>query len=517
MDLGFRLVVPLMGVALAALACSESAGSGTQGGGAGSGGVPAGGASPSGSGGDVSGGTGAVQTGGGPGGGAPTGGTGGTSSGSGGARPDAGSGGAYGGMNGGAGSDGAGQGGTSPGGSAGTGGAGAGAGGGAGSGASGAAGAGGMSHAVDAAFCRQELSRAAEHYQGFRGAYTDPMRIPRSAQGGTVRTVTPSDWTSGFPAGTFWLLYDHTQQAAYRTAAESWTQALEGQRTRTSDHDIGFIINCTFGNGYRLTQNAAYLTVITRAAQSLATRFNATVGATRSWDFGSWSFPVIIDNMMNLELLLNATKLGGDMRYAQMAVTHALTTDRNHFRSDASSYHVVDYNASTGAVVRKQTNQGLADESAWARGQAWGLYGYTMMYRETRDQRFLARALAIADFYTGHARMPSDGVPYFDFDAPVRSDVPDHRDASAGAIAASGLFELAGFASGAASERYLAFAIRAARSLSSASYRAALGANSHFLLMHSVGNYPQSDEVDVAMNYADYYYVEALLRCSKLP
>jgi hypothetical protein len=332
-----------------------------------------------------------------------------------------------------------------------------------------------------------------------------------------VRLVGASDWTSGFPAGTFWLLFEHTQDAAYRSAAESFTQALEGQRLRTGDHDIGFIINNTFGAGHRLTGNTAYVAVITRAAQSLATRFSATVGATRSWDFGSWSYPVIIDNMMNLELFFNAARLGGNMQYAEMAVTHALTTDRNHFRNDSSSYHVVDYNASTGAVVRKQTNQGLADESAWARGQAWGLYGYTMMYRETRDQRFLTRAQAIADFYTGHARMPADAVPYFDFDAPVRNDVPDHRDASAGAIATSGLFELAGLASGAASERYLAFAIRAVRSLSSASYRAALGANSHFLLMHSVGNYPIDDEVDVAINYADYYYVEALLRCSKLP
>lgn len=378
------------------------------------------------------------------------------------------------------------------------------------------AGASGGAHAADSAFCRAELSRAAEHYEGFLAAYTDATKIPRSARAGTARIVGASDWTSGFPAGTLWLLYEHTQGVELRTAAEKWTQALEGQRLRTSDHDVGFIINNTFGAGYRLTQNPAYVAVITRAAQSLATRFNATVGATRSWDFGSWSFPVIMDNMMNLELFLNAAKLGGNMQYAEMAVKHALATDANHFRSDSSSYHVVDYNPSTGAVVRKQTNQGLADESSWARGQAWGLYGFAMMFRETKDNRFLTRAQAIADYYTGSERMPADGVPYFDFDAPVRADVPDHRDASAGAIAASALFELARFAPPAASDRYLAFALRVVRSLSSEAYRAKLGENSHFLLMHSVGNYPINDEIDVAINYADYYYVEALLRCAAL-
>jgi len=381
-------------------------------------------------------------------------------------------------------------------------------------GAAGMAGASGGPHAADAAFCREELSRAAEHYEGFLSAYPDPTKIPRSARAGTPRIVGAGDWTSGFPAGTLWLLYEHTQAADLRTAAEAWTQALEGQRLRTSDHDVGFIINNTFGSGYRLTQNPAYVAVITRAAQSLATRFNATVGATRSWDFGSWSFPVIMDNMMNLELLFNAAKLGGDKQYADMAVAHALTTDKNHFRSDSSSYHVVDYNPTSGAVVNKQTNQGLADESSWARGQAWGLYGFAMMYRETEDSRFLARAVAIADYYTGS--VPADGVPYFDFDAPLRDDVPDHRDASAGAIAVSGLFELAGFAPAAASQRYLAFAVKAVRSLSSQAYRAKLGENSHFLLMHSVGNYPINDEIDVAINYADYYYVEALLRCAAL-
>jgi hypothetical protein len=387
-------------------------------------------------------------------------------------------------------------------------------------GSSGGGGAGGStSHAADAAYCTQQIAQAATDFARFRTTYTNPASIPRSAKGGTARMVKADDWTSGFPAGSFWLLYERTKDQAWRTAAESWTAALTSQQTRTDTHDVGFIINCSFGNGYRLTQNASYKTVITTAAGSLASRFNATVGCTRSWDFGSWMFPVIIDNMMNLELLYRATALGGDARYKQIGTTHAATTRMNHFRADYSSYHVVDYNPTTGAVIKKQTNQGLADESAWARGQAWGLYGFTMSYRETNDARFLDQATRIADFYTQSTRMPADGVPYFDFDAPVRDDVPDYRDASAGAIAASGLFELAKYAPAAAAERYRAFAIKAVRALSSTGatgYRAATGTNNQFLLMHSVGNYPQNDEVDVAINYADYYYLEALGRCADL-
>jgi rhamnogalacturonyl hydrolase YesR len=384
-------------------------------------------------------------------------------------------------------------------------------------GGGGAAGAGGaISHAADAAYCAQQITQAASDFTRFRTTYTNPTSIPRSAKSGTARLVNTSDWTSGFPAGSFWLLYERTKDQAWRTAAESWTAALASQQTRTDTHDVGFIINASFGNGYRVTQTASYKTVITTAAASLASRFNTNVGCTRSWDFGTWMFPVIIDNMMNLELLYRATALGGDARYKQMGITHAATTRANHFRADASSYHLVDYNPTTGAVIKKQTNQGLADESAWARGQAWGLYGFTMSYRETNDARFLDQATRIADFYTQSSRMPADGVPYFDFDAPIRDDVPDYRDASAGAIAASGLLELAQFATGAAAERYRAFAIKAIRSLSSTSYRAATGTNGQFLLMHSVGNYPQNDEIDVAINYADYYYLEALGRCADL-
>jgi hypothetical protein len=419
----------------------------------------------------------------------------------------------------------AGGGGAGAGGSAGGGDGGAGTGGGAGNGggagsdggaATGGAG-GAVSHAADAAFCAAQLASATATYQTFRQTYTDPTQIPRSVTtGGQVRLVPPSDWTSGFVAGSYWLLYERTGDMAWRTAAESWTAALMSQRTRTDTHDVGFIINTSFGAGYRITQNAAYAQVVKDAAASLATRFNATVGATRSWDFGTWKFPVIIDNMMNLELLYRGTALGGDARFAQIAVTHALTTRANHFRADWSSYHLVDYDPTTGAVIKKQTNQGLADESDWARGQAWGLYGFTMSYRESQDARFLDQATHIADFYVGPLGVPADGIPYFDFDAPKRADVPDYRDASAGAIATSGLLELARYVPADARERYLAFALNSLRTLASPAYRAAAGTYGQFLLMHSVGNYPANDEIDVGINYADYYYLEALVRCAAL-
>jgi rhamnogalacturonyl hydrolase YesR len=378
------------------------------------------------------------------------------------------------------------------------------------------AGAGGGGYAADIAFCSDELARAAKHYEGFKSAYTNPERIPRSVADDEVRLVGRNDWTSGFPAGSFWLLYEFTEDPAWREAAEERTAALAAQRTRTDTHDLGFIVNNTFGAGLRITGNDEYASVVIDAAESLASRFDPRVGATRSWDSGSWTFPVIIDNMMNLELLFHAARLGDRPELRELAVVHAQTTLENHFRPDDSSYHVVDYDPQTGTPIAKRTHQGLSDESAWARGQAWGLYGFTMCFRETEEPAFLEQAQKIADFYTQHPALPDDGVPYFDFDAPERSDVPDLRDASAGAIAASALLELSKYAKAGALERYLGFAIRAIRSLSSAGYRAEHGQNGHFLLEHSVGNYPKNDEIDVGINYADYYFLEALLRCSRL-
>lgn len=394
-----------------------------------------------------------------------------------------------------------------------SGGSGSGGGGGGGTGgSSGGGGSAGQPSSFDVAFCTKALDAAALQLAGFRAAYTTAASIPRSASsGGNVRLVGPADWTSGFVAGNFWLIYEHTQDAAFRSAAEARTVALAGEQNTTSHHDLGFQFMSSYGNGYRLTKNTAYPAVLKKAADSLSTRYSATVGAIKSWDFGSWDYPVIIDNMMNLKLLYHVAEASGDMAYAQRATTHAATTLANHFRADHSSFHLVDYNSSTGAVVGKQTRQGLRDDSDWARGQAWGLYGFTEAHGATSRADFLVQAENIADLIIDHPNLPADKIPYWDYDAPDQPSTP--RDASAAAIAASGLLELAGYAAEPKATRYTNFALEILRSLASPAYAAATGENSHFLLKHSVGSFPENSEIDVALNYADYYYLEALLRC----
>jgi hypothetical protein len=238
------------------------------------------------------------------------------------------------------------------------------------------------------------------------------------------------------------------------------------------------------------------------------------VGCIRSWDSKPWRYPVIIDNMMNLELLLWATHESGDSSFARIAVIHANTTLRNHFRPDYSSYHVVDYDTATGAVLAKKTAQGYADSSAWARGQSWGLYGYTVMYRYTHDPRYLEQAEHIAAFILGNPNLPADKVPYWDYNAPGGNRVL--RDASAAAIMASALIELSRYTVHGKGKSYLEAAEQIIVSLSSANYHAVVGANGGFLLMHSVGNLPGRTEVDVPLTYADYYFVEAMLRYKEI-
>jgi hypothetical protein len=382
-------------------------------------------------------------------------------------------------------------------------------------GAVGQGGSAGQPNLPDVAFCTTALDAAALQLAGFMATYTTPASIPRSAStSGSVRLVGPADWTSGFVAGSLWLIYEHTQDAKFRSAAEARTVALAGEQNTTSHHDLGFQFMSSYGNGYRLTKNSAYPAVLQKAATSLSTRYNSTVGAIRSWDFGSWSFPVIVDNMMNLKLLYQAAELSGDEAHAERATKHAATTLANHFRADHSSFHLVDYNPSTGAVVGKQTRQGLRDDSAWARGQAWGLYGFTEVHGETGRADFLMQAENIASFLLAHPNLPDDKIPYWDYDAPDEPSTP--RDASAAAVMASALLELAGYAAEPNAARYRSFALDILRSLSSPAYAAAKGENSHFLLRHSVGSMPENSEINVALNYADYYYLEALLRCRKL-
>lgn len=333
---------------------------------------------------------------------------------------------------------------------------------------------------------------------------------------GNLRTSDVGWWCSGFYPGSLWYIYEYTSDETFRDMAWKATLKLDTLIGRHTDHDIGFQINCSYGNAMRLTgDSAATVPTYLAAARKLAGRLNPATGVTLSWDWvrKDWRYPVIIDNMMNLELLVKAARISGEEEPAAAANTHAHTTLKNHFRSDWSSWHLVDYDPVTGEVRSKETVQGYADESAWARGQAWALYGFTMMYRETGLKEYLDAAENIAGMILKH--LPEDGIPYWDFNAP---DIPDAlRDASAGAIMASAFIELSTLtADKEAAETYLETARKQLLTFSSEEYLARPGENGFFLLKHCVGNIPENSEVDVPLSYADYYFLEALVRYSKL-
>ena len=249
--------------------------------------------------------------------------------------------------------------------------------------------------------------------------------LPRTAKDGKMITCESPWWTSGFYPGTLWYCYEYSNDPQVRAAAEEMTSRVEKQKYTTSNHDVGFIINCSFGNGYRLTHNEAYREVIETAAKSLSTRFHPVTGCTRSWNSKKWQFSVIIDNMMNLELLTVASSMTGDNSYYKKAKSHADRTMMNHFRPDGSSYHVVSYN-NDGTVEKKCTHQGQKDDSSWARGQAWGLYGYTSCYRESKNAEFLRQAENIAALIMRRVKT-EDAIPLWDYDAPDMPQTP--RDA----------------------------------------------------------------------------------------
>ncbi len=336
--------------------------------------------------------------------------------------------------------------------------------------------------------------------------------LPRTFEHGQLVTIPTRDWTSGFFPGSLWYLFEATGDAKWRASAEKFTAYLEPEQHNTRTHDVGFILYCSYGNGLRLTGNEAYKAVLLNGAKSLSTRYYPSVGAIKSWDrsVAGFLFPVIIDNMMNLELMLWAAREGPAERYRDIAIRHADTSLQHHFRPDGSSYHVVVFDEASGRVEKRVTHQGTADESAWARGQAWGLYGYTVMYRETKDPRYLAQAQKIAAFLMNHPRLPADKVPYWDFDDVKIPNAP--RDSSAAAIICSALLELRGYVAPDLAAGYTAFAEAQLRSLASPAYLAEPGANGGFLLMHATGNHPKNSEIDVPINYGDYYFLEALLR-----
>lgn len=345
----------------------------------------------------------------------------------------------------------------------------------------------------------------------------DEGEFPRSANAdGSLRTSDIGWWCSGFYAGSLWYIYEYTGDGIIHDMAWKHTLALEPLIHRHTDHDIGFQINCSYGNALRLTgDSTAVVETYLAGARKLAERFTPETGVIKSWDFlrKDWRYPVIIDNMMNLELLMTASSISGDESLSDIAITHADNTLMNHVREDGTTCHLVDYDPETGEVRSKETVQGHADGSTWARGQAWALYGYTMMYRETGHGEYRNAADEIGNWIM--ANLPDDGIPYWDFNAP---DIPYAlRDASAAAIMASAFIELSTLTKKPDyAEAYLETARRQLLTLGSDEYLACPGENAGFLLKHCVGNMPENGEIDVPLSYADYYFLEALVRYSGL-
>ena len=337
--------------------------------------------------------------------------------------------------------------------------------------------------------------------------FVDSLRPqPAAEKLGRRRVCDIYDWTSGFFPGSLWYVYEFTGDEAVKAEAVKFTELLNPIRKYTGTHDLGFMMNCSYGNALRLSPSDTIPAVLVETADNLCSRFDEGVGCIRSWDFGHWNFPVIIDNMMNLDLLFSASKLTGNPYYKEIAIKHADTTMPNHFREDYTCWHVVSYN-NDGTVEMKETFQGKNHDSSWARGQAWAVYGYTATYRETGDRKYLDFAINIADMIMSKVTT-EDAIPYWDYDAPVLADTP--RDASAAAVTACGLLELSTFAPD--GQKYFDYAEKILKSLSSDAYLAAPGENQGFVLMHSTGSLAHGSEIDVPLNYADYYYLEGLQR-----
>ena len=336
-------------------------------------------------------------------------------------------------------------------------------------------------------------------------------RMPKTFEKNALVTSDTNWWCSGFYPGTLWYLFENTGDTVIKTEAIKRLGILEKEKFRTEDHDLGFMMYCSFGNAYRITKQPAYKEVVLQSAVSLSTRYRPIIKSIQSWNKSDrFQCPVIIDNMMNLELLSWASKNGGNKKLGEIAINHANSTIKNHFRPDGSSYHVLDFDLTTGKLLKSVTSQGAADSSAWARGQAWALYGFTMFYRFEKDEAYLNQAQKIANFVLNHPNLPKDKVMFWDFDAP---GIPNAlRDASAAAITASALLELGQFTKGKDKKKYVSAAKKILQTLSSPKYLAENGSNGGFILKHGVGALPYNSEVDVPLTYGDYYFIEALNR-----
>ena len=365
------------------------------------------------------------------------------------------------------------------------------------------------------------FAKCAAHYRALDAAATPLMKDAKLRGGygtphGWKREKGELDmrslywWTAGHFPGSLWYLYEATGDTFFKERAIAWTEIIAPNAKVTSNHDVGFIMYCSFGNARRLLKTDRYDALLLEAAASLSTRFNDKLGVIRSWGKieDTKDFLVIPDNMMNLELLEWAAKAkGGKKRFDDVARSHATITMRNHFRADGGTYHVLNYSQKDGRIQEIRRGQGASCFTAWSRGQSWAIYGYTMMYRETREKAYLDFAQKLADYAIHHPNMPEDGIPYWDYGAPG-----EERDSSAGSIMASGLLELAGFVGGEKGAAYRAFAVKQLTSLASPAYFSEGGEIGHFLLKHGVGSKPSNSEIDTPLDYGDYYFLEALLR-----
>lgn len=353
------------------------------------------------------------------------------------------------------------------------------------------------------------IKLAGQQYLSYLKQYPDHHQYPRSIhKDGSIRLVKAKDWTSGFFGGNLWYLYYLTKKEPWKKEAIRYTESLENEKHNKTTHDLGFVLYNTYYKGYKTTRNADYKEVLLTASRSLASRFNPTVGAIRSWDFKPFHYPVIVDNLMNLEMLFWASKVSGDTSFYHIAVSHADIDYKYRFRSDNSTFHVLDFNPLTGELEKKQTFQGYADSSCWARGQAWAIYAYTFLYRETRNPKYLVQAQKAADYFLLQAERDRSPIPFWDFND---AEIPNvSKDASAAAIAASALLELSTYTN--PDKGYYKQAGLILNVLCTDEYLASPGSNQFFLLKHSTGHRPHHDEIDVPLVYADYYFLEALYR-----
>ena len=381
----------------------------------------------------------------------------------------------------------------------------------------------------------ENFELAENQYRSMLALTQDRSCFPRTVKHDSLWCVPAEDWTSGFWPGVLWYLYEKTHKSSWKKEAMKWTERLQEIQYFTGLHDIGFMMYCSYGNGFRLTATPRYIPILVQSAKSLCKRYSYNVGCIQSWNSrmsndgrNRWDYPVIIDNMMNLELLFWATLATKDSTYWNIAVSHAEKTMKNHIRPDFSCYHVVNYDPNTGEVLHRQTAQGFADNSTWARGQAWGIYSFTMVYRYTKDLRFLRTAVNMADFFLNHTNLPNDRIPYWDLSIGDRGNMFNlkcdtntkcvvYRDVSASCIVASALLELYNYVPDLKKKKfYFDSSLKILENLSVDKYRAKKGENHGFILKHSVGNYPGKNEIDVPLIYADYYFLEALIRYSKI-